>query len=176
MNEKKYVIILNKQGVWEDRTDEITDCIFNPEIARYQVTFKANPDKLFPYSRSRIRQLNELITSHNPDEVQIRVSKSVLSGVDEILKYADFYLITRNGKRKPISVKEVSIERNIAIDLESKSALSYFRAMAEVVSVQNDEDVSHLTKQFDHLSKISDASVLAAYLSPESELKKNRSA
>jgi RecA/RadA recombinase len=171
MNEKRVVLVLSKDGVWEDKTDEIIECVVASNGVRIHIRFKSNPEKLFPYSQERVRQLDEPITTHNPDEVQLRVRGKVLLGVDGIAKYADFYLVTLQGKRRPYSVSDVSVERNIAVDPACKTALSYFRSITEMVGVQNSEDESLLTKQFDFLSRVSDASVLATYLTPDTELK-----
>ena len=171
MSDNKFVLVLNKDGVWEDKTDEIIECVIAPSGTRIQILFKNNLGKPFQYSQERVRQLEEPITTHNPAEVQLRVKGKILLGVDHIVKYADFYLVTSQGKRKPYSVSDVNIERNVAVDPACKTVLDYFRSISEVVGVQNDEDESLLAKQFDYLSRVSDASVLAAYLVPNSAVK-----
>lgn len=148
MNEKKVVLIFGKDGVWEDKTDEILECLFAPNGVRIHIRFKSNPEKLFPYSQERVRQLEDPVTTHNPAEVQLRVRGKVLLGVESITKYVDFYLVTSHGKRRPYSVSDVDVERNIAVDPACKTALDYFRSITEVVGVQNNEDQSLLSKQF----------------------------
>lgn len=171
MNEKKVVLVLSKDGIWEDKTDEILECLFAPNGVRIHIRFKSNPEKIFPYSQERVRQLEDPITTHNPAEVQLRVRGKILLGVESITKYVDFYLVTSHGKRRPYNVSDVDVERNIAVDPACKTALDYFRSITEVVGVQNNEDQSLLSKQFGFLSQVSDASVLAKYLTPDAALK-----
>jgi RecA/RadA recombinase len=171
MNKSKPVLVRNKDGDWEDKTDDIIELLIVSATNRIEVRYKNKPNQLFLYSKDRVHQLGEAITTHNPIEVQLRVKGKVLWGVDAIVKYSDFYIVTSQGRRRPYALSDVSVERNIAVDPACRTALDYFRSVTEIVGVQNEEDESLLTKQFNYLSKVSDASVLASYLAPDLALK-----
>lgn len=170
MNQNQPLLIRNKEGDWEDKTEEVAEYRILSDIDRIQIRFGSKSEQWFSYATGRVRLLGAAITTHSPTTVQLRVKGKVLRRVDEIVKYLDFYIVTSHGRRKPYPVSEVSVERNIAVDPTCRTALDYFRSLSEVIGVQNDEDVSVLTKQFSYLECISDASVLAKFLVPEKTL------
>lgn len=172
MDEKKPLLIRNKNGVWEDKTEEVIEFRPVPETDRTEVLFKSKPGQWFIYSSTRVRQLGVVLTTHDPTEVQLRIKGELLRYVEGIVKYSDFYLVTSRGRRKPYAVSEVRVERNVAADPACKTVLDYFRLVAEMVGIQNEEDESVLGKQFSYLSRVSDASVLGSYLVPDSKLEK----
>ena len=167
MKQNQPVIIRNKEADWEDKTEEVAECRTLSEAHRIQIRFKSKPEQWFSYASERVRLLGPTITTHSPTTVQLRVKGKVLWDVDEIVKYSDFYIVTSHGRRKPYPVSEVSVERNIAVDPACRTVLDYFRAVAELTGIQNDEDESLLAKQFNILERISDTSVLAKFLVPE---------
>lgn len=167
MDKTKLVLVRSKEGNWEDKTEEIAEYLIVPDANRVEVRFKKKPEQSFSYSQERVRLLGDAITIHDPAVVQLRVKGRVLSGVDAITKYPDFYVVTSQGRRTPYVASEVSVERNVAVDPACRTVLDYFRAVAEMVGVLNDEDESVLAKQFGYLKRVSDATVLATYLAPE---------
>jgi hypothetical protein len=170
MTKNKLVLVRNKGAEWEDKTDEIAEYLVVQAAKRFEIRFKSRPDQWFSYSFERVRELTDVITTHNPIEVQLRVKGRVLWGVDAIVKYPDFYIVTSQGRRKPYAASEVGVERNLAVDPGCRTALNYFRQLSELAGAQNDEDQSLLTKQFSYLEKVSDASILAKYLMPDAGL------
>jgi len=170
MNDKKPVLVRRKDGDWEDKSDEVLEFRLVQKTHRIEICFKSTPNQWFSYSQERVRLLGSSITTHNPTAVQLRVAGKVLRGVDFIVKYADFYIVTSHGRSKPYAVSEVSVEHNIAVDPACKTTLDYFRNISELAGAQNDEDQSLLTKQFSYLDKVTDASILAKYLRPENGL------
>jgi KaiC/GvpD/RAD55 family RecA-like ATPase len=170
MNQSQLVLIRNKEGYWEDKTDEVVEYRHLSEVHRIQIRFESYAEKWFSYDMGRVHLLGKAITIHDPATVQLRVKGKVLRDVDEIVKYPDFYIVTSHGRRKPYPVSEVSVERNVACNPECQTALDYFRKVAELTGVQDEEDKSVLTKQFSYLERISDACVLAKFLVPEKAL------
>lgn len=169
MNGVPLVLVLNNSGQWEDKTADIA--AYNPESASGQVKicYKSNPNREYNYRQERVRLLNA-IAALNPAEVQLRVKRQLLSNVDSIIKYPDFYVVTARGRRKLYVSSEVSIERDAVVDPARKTALDYFRTVAELVSIRNDEDQPILAGQYKFLSRVPDTCVLAAYLTPGSLL------
>ncbi|MGV1046518.1 hypothetical protein [Limnohabitans sp.] len=104
MTKNKLVLVRNKGAEWEDKTDEIAEYLVVQAAKRFEIRFKSRPDQWFSYSFERVRELTDVITTHNPIEVQLRVKGRVLWGVDAIVKYPDFYIVTSQGRRKPYGI------------------------------------------------------------------------
>jgi RecA/RadA recombinase len=171
VNENNPILVRNRYGDWEDKTNEIAEYRLIQDGSLTEICFKSKPEQWYSYPKERVRQLGEVITTHNPTDMQLRVKGQLLLNVDAIAKYLDFYFVISKERRKPYAVSDVNVERNVAIDPACKIALDYFRSVAEVIGVQNEVDESLLTKQFSYFARVSDASVLAKYLAPEETLK-----
>jgi RecA/RadA recombinase len=169
MDETRLVLVLNKAGKWEDKTGEVAACIADPTSGQVRISYKINPKHEYSYRQERVRLL-AATAALNPVEVQLRVGGQLLSGADSIFKFPDFYLVMARGARTLYAAADVREERDVAADPARGAVLDYFRAVAELVSVKNDEDQSILTGQYKYLSRVPDASVLAAYLIPGSPL------
>lgn len=170
MGKAKFVLVLSNAGQWEDKTDEIVECASDPSRGRINVRYKSNPERLFPYGEKRVRILAETETL-SPDKVQLRVGGRLLSGVNAIFKTTDFYIVKTSGKSTPYRAFEVQLERDLAVDPACRNALDYFRTVAELAGAKGREDESILVGQYKYLTRVSDASVLGAYLSPGTALK-----
>lgn len=169
MDETRLVLVLNEAGQWEDKTGDVAACMADPASGQVRISYKTNPKREYSYRQERVRLLVATATL-NPVEVQLRVGGRLLSGADSIIKFPDFYLVIARGVRALHAASNVREERDVAVDPSRGAALNYFRAVAELVSVKNDEDQSILAGQYKYLSRVPDASVLAAYLTPDSSL------
>lgn len=169
MDETRLVLVLSNTGQWEDKTDEVVACIAEPATGQVRISYKANPEREYPYRQERVRLLVATATL-NPVEVQLRIDGRLLSGADSIVKFPDFYLVIARGVRTLHPASNVHEERDVAVDPSCSAVLDYFRAVAELVSVRNDEDQSILAGQYKYLTRVPDASVLAVYLKPRSML------
>jgi len=161
----KLVLVCNANGKWEDKTEGIAEYRVVPGRGQVEISYKSKPEQRYPYRQERVRLL-DAIASHDPAVVQLRAKGRVLQ-VESITKYPGFYVVTSQGRRHLHPASEVSVERDVAVDPACKTALDYFRAVAELAGVKDDEDESVLAKQFAYLERVSDASVLAAYLNPK---------
>jgi AAA domain len=166
MDETRLVLVLSNTGQWEDKTAEVAACIADPPNGQVAISFRDNPERAYSYRQDRVCLL--VATARlNPVEVQLRVDGRLLSGVDSIIKFPNFYLVIARTLHPASNVDE---ERDVTVDPSRSAVLNYFRAVAELVSVKNDEDQSILAGQYNYLTRVSDASVLAAYLTPGSIL------
>jgi RecA/RadA recombinase len=105
------------------------------------------------------------IATLNPVEVQLRVDGRLLSGADSIVRFPNYYLVIARGVRTLYAAYNVHEERDVAVEPSCRAVLAYFRAVANLVSVKDDEGQSILAGQYRYLTRVPDASVLAAYLS-----------
>lgn len=169
-NADRLVLVRSGNGVWEDKTEEIAEYYVVPGGRQVEIRYKSNPERRYPYRRERVRFL-DAITSHDPTKIQLRVKGRVLRNVEIITKYPDFYVaVTSQGRRSLYPESEVRVEHDATVNPKCKTALDYFRAVAELAGAKNTEDESLLVKQFAYLERVTDSSVLAAYLTPEIEL------
>ena len=169
MDDARIVLVLNKEERWEDQTENVATCMDDPASGLVKISYKINPAHEYLYRRERVRTLAATATL-NPAEVQLRIGGRLLSGVDTIIRLQGFYLVKARGARALYEEFDVREERDVAADPSCRAALGYFRAVAELVSVKNEEGQSLLAGQYKYLSRVPDASVLAAYLMPGSPL------
>ncbi len=109
----------------------------------------------------------------DPTVVRLRVGGRLLPNVDSITQYPDYYLVTATGYRKLYAASKVSVEQDAAATPACRNALEYFRAVAELVSLKNEDGQPILAGQYKYLSRLPDTSVLATYLTPGSALAKH---
>ena len=169
MDDARLVLLLNQERRWEDQTERVAACVVDPAGGRVKISFTSNPKHEYSYRRDRVRLLAATGTL-NAAEVQLRVGGRLLSGVDTIIRFPGFYLVKARSARKLYEESDICEERDVAVDPSCRAALGYFRSVAELASVKNEEGQSLLTGQYKHLSRVPDASVLAAYLVPGSPL------
>lgn len=167
-NENSLVLVQSTTGQWEDKTEEIAEYIPDPSRGQVKIRYKSSP-KEYSYRQERVRLLVATAVL-NPAEVQLRISGRLLSSVDSITKYPGFYLVKASGRRTLYAESKVSEERDVAVDPACKTALDYFRAVADLVSIKNDDGQSLLAGQYKYLTRVSDTCVLAAYLTPSTPL------
>ena len=163
------VLVLNNSGQWEDKTKDVAEYLTDPASGLIKISYKSNPERWYQYRQERVSLLIATAIL-SPAEVQLRVRGRLLSDVESIIKYPGYYVVTELGRRKLYAAPEVSVERDVSVDPARKTALNYFCALAEMVGLRGDEDQSILAGQYRYLSRISDTSVLAAYLVPGSFL------
>lgn len=166
--EKSLVLIQSPAKQWVDKTEEISEYISDPPGGQVKIRFKGS-SKEYVYRQERVRLL-VATAALNPVEVQLRISGRLLSDVDSITKYPDYYLVKSSGCRNLYAESKVSVEHDVAVDPDHKTTLEYFRAVATLVSLKNEDGQSLLAGQYKYLTRVSDASVLAAYLKPSAPL------
>ncbi len=177
VDETPLVLVLSKTGQWEDKSKEVVEYISVPANGKIKIRYRNNPEKWWSYPQERVLLLNATSTL-NPTEFQIRVGRQLLANVESIIKYPGFYVVTKRDTRRLYEASRVSVERNVAVNPNCKTALDYFRTVAELASPKNDDGQPILNDngqpillaQYKYLSRLTDASILAAYLTPSSLL------
>jgi len=172
MDEARLVLVMSRDGQWDDKTADVAACKPGPANGQISISYKSHPQRWYSYRQERVRLLAATATL-NPAEVQLRVGGRLLLGVDSVAKFPDFYVVMARGARTLYAAAEVCEERNVAIAPDCGAALDYFRAVAELVSVKNEEGQPILAGQYKYLTRVPDVSVLAAYLRPGAPLVKS---
>lgn len=171
MGKDRLVLVLNNSGQWEDKTGEVARFITDSASGQVKISYKRNPKHEYSYRQERVRLL-DATAALDPTVVRLRVGGRLLPNVDSIIQYPGYYLVSATGYRKLYAASKVSIERDVAADPACKNALEYFRTVAELVSMRNEDGQPILARQYKCLSRVPDASVLATYLTPGSALAK----
>lgn len=172
MGKDQLVLVLNNSGQWEDKTEEVARFITDSASGQVKISYKRNPKHEYSYRQERVRLLDATAVL-NPAVVRLRVGGRLLPNVDSITQYPGYYLVTATGYRKLFSASKVNVERDVAAAPACKNALEYFRTVAELVSLKNEDGQPILAGQYKYLSRVPDSSVLAAYLTPDSVLAKH---
>ena len=172
MGKDRLVLVLNNSGQWEDKTGDVARCITDSASGQVKISYKRNPKHEYSYRQERVRLL-DATAALDPTVVRLRVGGRLLPNVDSITQYPDYYLVTATGYRKLYAASKVSVEQDAAATPACRNALEYFRAVAELVSLKNEDGQPILAGQYKYLSRLPDTSVLATYLTPGSALAKH---
>ena len=165
MGKDRLVLVLNNSGQWEDKTGDVARCITDSASGQVKISYKRNPKHEYSYRQERVRLL-DATAALDPTVVRLRVGGRLLPNVDSITQYPDYYLVTATGYRKLYAASKVSVEQDAAATPACRNALEYFRAVAELVSLKNEDGQPILAGQYKYLSRLPDTSVLATYLTP----------
>lgn len=175
LNQDQLCLILNAEGVWEDKTTAISQYTIDRAKSLVRISYKNSPRRRYQYKQERVRILSaEKVL--NVAETQVRVDGQLLPHLVSAVKFKGFYVVVSRGIRKIYPESQVAIEKNIAAIPTCAAALDYFREIADLISIKTDDGQALLTKQYQHLARVSDASVLGAYLMPDSPLKESQEA
>lgn len=167
---KPLILVQSTTGQWEDKTEEISEYVPDPSTGQVKIRYKGSAKDYF-YRQERVRLLAATAVL-NPAEVQLRIGGRLLPNVDSITKYPGFYLVKTSGRRALYANSRVIEDRDIAVDPAHKTALDYFRAVANLVSLKTEDGKSLLAAQYKYLTRVSNACVLASYLAPYAPLAK----
>jgi RecA/RadA recombinase len=167
---QELILIKSNKGEWEDRTTAINKYYVNKANGVVGVYFRNQSNRKYFFKAERIRILSPK-RSIDPTFHRIRLEGRVLVGVESIVVYDGYLVIHAAGMRKSVPESQITIEQNVAAQVGAKAALDYFREIAQLVSIKTEDGQSLLAMQYEHLSWVSEASVLAQYLLPDEKCK-----
>lgn len=159
------ILLLSNKGEWQDKTTAISKYYVNKAKKVVGIYFKNRPNRKYFFKAKNVRILSPK-KFIDPSANRIRIAGRVIPNIKAIVKYADFYVIHAADKRTSVTESQVTIERDISTQAEIRAAIHYFREIANLVRIKTDDGLSLLAKQYEYLSWISEASVLAKYLLP----------
>lgn len=160
MDNYKYLII--KDGT--DNTNSVEYCKKDGE--HYLLKYHENEIIYRPYKDKII--FRETLKLCKPEEVRITYSGEVLFGIEIILNFGDYIkIIYDSGYSRFFKRSEIEMINTIPLQKDEKSVFNYFRELAEIIGIKNDEDRSILTTQYNKITTIGADTVLATYLFPE---------
>lgn len=168
MNIEEHLILLNG----EDRTDSIKSCTYEKGTGKWKVVFK-NSATEYKYNFPKVKWLKNPV-AFDPSHTVVYKDKQHLRGINKILDFQEYVRLGYNtGYNIVYSSQEITIEQSCLKDAKSKNVFGYLKQLAGLMKINDDEEQSFLSKQYDRITHVSPASVLANYLNPLS-LKKSR--
>lgn len=160
MNAEQHLLLL--KGV--DRTEDVRYCQYVK--GKYIVTFMDG--KTYEYAYQNVQWLKNPQVL-DPKNHIVYKGKLPLTGIQSIYIFGDWVKIRFvSGYAQTYPRYQLSLEKNSATDPKLRYVLDYFRKMAEIVSVKDEQEQSFLSKQYQRMTTLSPKSVLATYLKPES--------
>ncbi|MFL0248082.1 AAA domain-containing protein [Candidatus Clostridium stratigraminis] len=171
MNTENTLILIknNKTNQFEDKTSEIGNLNFlNSQVA---VTFTSS-NKTYNYKSVNIRILKDpkLI---NLEQRILLIEGFPIKSSSKVLDFGEYIkVIEESGRSEAYHKSKVSFENSCLNDKQPKIIFNYLKELSSYVSVMEDGRTM-LAEQYGKISKISEKSVLAAYLSREDIRKKS---
>jgi superfamily I DNA and/or RNA helicase len=159
MDTRKQILIVNGK----DKSDSVSS--FHFANGKCDIVYSNSP-KAYSYNSSNVKLL-KLEKAINPDSVILSVKDSVISGIDQLLDFGEYFRIIRNGKKDlSYSKYDVKIEHNCLADKRGQNVFDYFRQTANAISLVTEEGINILSRQYEKVKAVSEDTVLAHYLNP----------
>lgn len=162
MNTKNNLIFVNRNGRFEEKTNEIRFCKYTND-GKCNVVF--NGDKIYTYNQYNVRWYNnpKIVA---PSTVRL-FSKGVL--LFDIVYIAvfnnEYWHIIFNTYEKTYHCSELRIEQSCLTNGNAKPVFNYLKLIADEISVKTEDDNKILTNQYNSMEKfISDNTVAYNYL------------
>lgn len=162
MNTKNNLIFVNRNGRFEEKTNEIKFCKYTND-GKCNVVFNGN--KIYTYNQYNIRWYNnpKIVA---PSTVRL-FSKGVL--LFDIVYIAvfnnEYWHIIFNTYEKTYHCSELMIEQSCLTNGNAKPVFNYLKLIADEISVKTEDDNKILTNQYNSMEKfISDNTVAYNYL------------
>lgn len=149
----------------KDRTDSIVSCQF---VGNKCNIVYDNSTKVYSYNATNVKQL-KLIQAIDPKSVIFKAKGRVISDIDQILYFGEFYRIVRvNRKDLSYHKSDVELSKNCLYEAHSRELFAYFRETASAISLKTDNGINILEQQYNRIQAVEDTTVLAKYLDPSS--------
>lgn len=163
MNTENTLILIknNKTNKFEDKTAEIGHLThIGPQVS---VTYTSS-NKTYNYKASNVIVLKDP-KPINLEHTILLVDGFPIRNSSIVLDFGEYIkVVTENGKSEAYHKSKVTFENSCLNDKQPKLIFDYFKELSSYVSVM-DDGRTMLAEQYEKISKISEESVLATYLS-----------
>ena len=145
------ILVKNK-----DKTIDIDLCKY--ENGKWMVRYQNN-QKVYSYSYENVvLYKNPNILDHHT--CMVYENNVPISGVITIIDFGDYVkLFFKSGAKKLYLKSNIFIEETSLIHKSAKNTFEYLKALAQYISVKDDDDFSFLSKQYNSLTQVSPRSV-----------------
>ncbi len=152
------------------KTQNIDSCVFQPETRKYIIHFH-NTAKPYSYNHSDIIWIrNPAII--NPNDYQISHRGKLLFNIVGIYEftYHDiqiWHIRCEKSLSFDYEKKDLEITKSCLTKPKTNKIYEYLRTTAEKISIESDEGVNLLSKQFNKINFIAQDTVFSVYTEPE---------
>lgn len=151
---------------WEDKTEQITYCKYEPQVKKFRVRYKtSNKDYYYAY--------NNVKWYKNPGEIDVESVRifalgKMLYGITKILVFSDYwkiFFVTEKHERyfTTYHISDLRIQKNVLAKVEIKTLMSYYTEIARQFGFEVLGE-NRLVEQYEKCNFVSDDSVLSAFL------------
>lgn len=165
LNTTEHLILIRKNGAFQDKTKEIKFCKYNPLTSKYDITFYLG-QKTFSYNFNNVKWYSNP-TVIPPSTIRITHNDKQFFDIKYIALFDNLYyhIIFDNGYEITYHASEISIERSCLTNDNTKKVFSYLKLIADEISVKTEDDNKILSSQYIEMERyISERSAAAKYL------------
>lgn len=163
MNTKNNLILIRKDGGFEDKTKEIKFCQYSDHGDKCTVVF--NNNKRYTYNAYNVLwHIKPKVIA--PSTVRLYSNDNLLFNINYIAVFNDEYWhLIFDTYEKTYHCSELQIEKSCLLDGQANSAFNYLKLIADEISVKTEDDSKILTNQYNSMENyISDNTVAYNYL------------
>lgn len=165
MNNKKFLILINNQGEWKDKTNSVTDLSFHGTKTKVKFT----NGKEYRYNSINVKYLDK------PENIDL--NKNIITTIDcpssknfdDVIRFENYVCLFSKSKKILEKYEDLIIKKNLAHDPKSKDLINYYTSIANLVKSTKDKDGKtgpvHLAQYYQRkLEQISPDSVLNNFI------------
>lgn len=157
MDPKKHLIMIDKNGRFEDKTEDIIR--FEINRCQYTIYFKGR-DEPYNYGRHRV---NIISMSRSIDVTRHMVfgNNQYLDNISELLLFPPYYKVFfKDGRTKVFPQESVSLVENSRNDKEVENVIEYLKEVSSLDSGMTEDSTAFLSSQFENMESIPKPSIL----------------
>ena len=165
MDTSKHLIMIRKDGTFQDKTKDIRFCKYNSVTKKYDISFYKG-QKVFSYNYNNVVWYSKPIVIP-PSTVKITHNGKNFFNIKYIALFNNqYYHFIFDDFEKTYHVSEINVERSCLLDNGSKDVFSYLKLIADEISVKTEDDIKILSAQYSEMKKhIGEFTAAAKYLS-----------
>lgn len=164
MRTDEYLVLIRKNGVFEDKTKDIKFCKYNSTFGKYEIQF-VNSFKTYSYGNDNILLFKDpkIIPG---TVVKLSIGDKDLYNIKAVYIFNDYYhILFENGWEETYNKNELCVELS-CIDENNESVFEYLEQIANLISVKGDNEEKILKIQYMKMREFLGKSTAAAkYLS-----------
>lgn len=164
MNTKENMIIASGKII----TKDVLSCNYNEQTRKWDIVFISGKKYSYSYDNVICMSKPEIL---NPAQYRISHGKMELFGIDTIYVFQDvcqsyWHICFENGSERDYSEKDLSIRISCFSDESVGNAFNYFKQIASLSSIKNDDGEKLLEKQYANPGFIGSDTAFSTYLNP----------
>ena len=166
MKTTENLILVVKDGLFQDKTKDIKSCKYNSYSGKYDIIYYSG-QKTFSYNYNNVKWYRNPVVIP-PSTVKIKIGDKLLYNIKYIALFENqfFHIVFDNGWEETHHISEINMEQSCLLDKESNKVFNYLKLIADEISIKTEDDHKILSEQYDEMERyIGECSAAAKYLS-----------